>query len=469
MRLAIVTVYDSIVNYGSYLQAYALNKVLINMGHEVYFIERMEEKEILNRFDNLCVIQNQIPKNRNLRKLRQISRKIKIKREQLANIHRFNQFKNDWKEFKIINISEIKNYKIDALICGSDEIWNINNKDIDFNFYSCEWEHSLPKLAYAISSGTTKKEELLQLKGSIDAIGDFDIILPRDNATQQLILKITGQNCNEVCDPTILLGRDNYPQINCEKNYGNYLLVYSYYIRKKERAFILKYAKEHKLKIISPCIYFEDADENIFVPSLEFPTLIKNANCVFTTTFHGTIFSLMFAKRLCCLSRLPKISDLIEKCNAKNTILPENASYEQFCEIMSNDLDHIEIESQMSEMKQLSKSCLLDGLNQLENKKHKPIGTLKQTYPKIYYGKTCNNDVLKKSSSGGLFYELAQSVLKDGGVVFGAVYNAQKHLVYHESTEKVALNDLMRSKYVESQIGNTYQQIIDFLKEGRKV
>lgn len=36
MKIAIVTVYDSVVNFGSFLQAYAMSKVLESRGHEVF-------------------------------------------------------------------------------------------------------------------------------------------------------------------------------------------------------------------------------------------------------------------------------------------------------------------------------------------------------------------------------------------------------------------------------------------------
>ena len=44
MKVGIVTVYDS-NNFGSYLQAYALKKVIEKLGHNVYFIKFRTEKE----------------------------------------------------------------------------------------------------------------------------------------------------------------------------------------------------------------------------------------------------------------------------------------------------------------------------------------------------------------------------------------------------------------------------------------
>ena len=57
MKIAIVTVYDSVVNFGSFLQAYAMSKVLESRGHEVFFVRRMPNDEILKRFNRLAKIQ----------------------------------------------------------------------------------------------------------------------------------------------------------------------------------------------------------------------------------------------------------------------------------------------------------------------------------------------------------------------------------------------------------------------------
>ena len=56
MKIAIVTVYDSVVNFGSFLQAYAMSKVLESRGHEVFFVRRMPNDEILKRFNRLAKI-----------------------------------------------------------------------------------------------------------------------------------------------------------------------------------------------------------------------------------------------------------------------------------------------------------------------------------------------------------------------------------------------------------------------------
>lgn len=73
------------------------------------------------------------------------------------------------------------------------------------------------------------------------------------------------------------------------------------------------------------------------------------------------------------------------------------------------------------------------------------------------------------SSSGGVFTAIATSVLLKGGVVFGAKFDSE-WLVKHDYTESIeGLAAFRGSKYMQSQIGNTYRQAEEFLKTGRKV
>ena len=97
---------------------------------------------------------------------------------------------------------------------------------------------------------------------------------------------------------------------------------------------------------------------------------------------------------------------------------------------------------------------------------HKP-----STYPVLetYAAKHTNTEVKLKSSSGGVFTALAEVILAEGGVVFGSAFDKEWNVV-HTYTENIAdLDNLRRSKYVQSNIGNTYQQAKAFLDSGRKV
>lgn len=82
----------------------------------------------------------------------------------------------------------------------------------------------------------------------------------------------------------------------------------------------------------------------------------------------------------------------------------------------------------------------------------------------------CNNEKLReKSSSGGIFAQIAAKILEKGGIVFGAAYNEKMRVAhkYIESVEELPL--LQSSKYVQSEIGNAYKEAQEFLKKGRLV
>lgn len=79
-----------------------------------------------------------------------------------------------------------------------------------------------------------------------------------------------------------------------------------------------------------------------------------------------------------------------------------------------------------------------------------------------------DKEALLNSSSGGVFYAIASNVLNGNGVVYGAAFEGKK--VRHKRVESLAkIKDLMGSKYVQSDTGDTYSQVKQDLKSGKKV
>ena len=88
---------------------------------------------------------------------------------------------------------------------------------------------------------------------------------------------------------------------------------------------------------------------------------------------------------------------------------------------------------------------------------------------KVYAVKNRNEEIRKQSSSGGVFTLLAEEVIKEGGVVFGARFD-EKWEVKHDFTETMeGLGAFRGSKYVQSRLEDNYQKAEAFLKQGRKV
>lgn len=80
-----------------------------------------------------------------------------------------------------------------------------------------------------------------------------------------------------------------------------------------------------------------------------------------------------------------------------------------------------------------------------------------------------DDSIRMQSSSGGIFTALAEQIIRENGVVFGARFD-EKWEVKHDYTETIeGLKVFRGSKYVQSRIGDTFKQAEFFLKAGRKV
>lgn len=90
-------------------------------------------------------------------------------------------------------------------------------------------------------------------------------------------------------------------------------------------------------------------------------------------------------------------------------------------------------------------------------------------YPVAFAAKSENDSMRMRSSSGGVFYELASQMLRDGGYVCGAVFDDEFHVKHILSTAKEDILHMMGSKYAQSDVGYCYREVKDVLEKGCKV
>lgn len=88
---------------------------------------------------------------------------------------------------------------------------------------------------------------------------------------------------------------------------------------------------------------------------------------------------------------------------------------------------------------------------------------------KVYAAKNKNEEIRRQSSSGGIFTLLAENVINEGGVVFGARFNENWDVIHSWTDTIEGIAAFRGSKYVQSTIGDTYREAREFLKQGRKV
>lgn len=78
-------------------------------------------------------------------------------------------------------------------------------------------------------------------------------------------------------------------------------------------------------------------------------------------------------------------------------------------------------------------------------------------------------EIVLNSSSGGVFFGIANRIISKGGVVFAAVYSNDFRKVEFASSDDVPLERMLKSKYVESLVGLSFQKIKEELEKGRTV
>lgn len=94
-------------------------------------------------------------------------------------------------------------------------------------------------------------------------------------------------------------------------------------------------------------------------------------------------------------------------------------------------------------------------------------GVVKDYTP--YMLKANDKSIVMQSSSGGVFSLLSAKIIEEGGVVYGARYNYELERLEHCSTDDCSIEELRKSKYIESYLGNIFTDVRKQLQIGRKV
>lgn len=330
-KVCIVTVYNA-CNYGSFLQAYGLQKFLSENGYEPYFINMPVEYDKIIRAG------------------------LQSKEYSEYEAKKYEKLLANQKVFRVVdNVDE----SYVCSIVGSDTIWNF----FDSTYYNIPYfvgeglDGCDNIISYAASIGLSRISKLFLLRFSkIMSIRKFKAISVRDDRTEKLV-KLIGRKAKRVLDPTFLVDFEvKKPEINIE---NPYILVYTYGLTSLQINSVKEYAKENNLKIIATGSLCEWADMNLAVDSFEWLWLAQNAKCIVTTTFHGTIFSIKYNKNFAVMmDNSAKINSLLKEFNLAERICNENTLSEK----LNTLIDYSTINEIMSNRIDESKKFLLDNI-----------------------------------------------------------------------------------------------------------
>jgi len=340
-RVGILTHYYHNNNYGGNLQAYAL-ATYINM------LDGYEAEQIAFQFEgnpNKPIILRELIQKKTKRLVCKMFLHPKWTAKKIIHIASINSIKCclysfinskyrkrfDIREAAIRSFNECKiphsksNYSqdnisasnalYDIFVVGSDQVWSGCSEAFALGFV----EKGKGKLSYAasISRQSISEEHSYFLR---ERLRDYDSISVRDVTDFQIVSKLTSKDVQIVLDPAFLLTREEWDKIVPARSYCDEPYVFCYYLGNSEsvKKLTKKFAKEKGLKLITLPHFidnsnafikndflFGDIQEYAISPA-DFVGLIKNAEYVFTDSFHAAVFSLIFQKEFFVFDRVSK-------------------------------------------------------------------------------------------------------------------------------------------------------------------
>ena len=344
MKIGVITFSNSKDNYGQMLQIYAMQCFLKKMGHECFLIRYTDSPKAkasfkwskaityLCRFPQYAIWYVQQKKERRQQKVYATS-------AQSSNIlRRFDEFLRDNIEMtpKIYDETSIINNppQADAYVCGSDQIWCG-----DWAYYLNFASENAIKIAYAPSMGgitNFSPEYEAQMKRLIHRL---DFVGMREQSGVEVCKRLGRTDAVQVVDPTLLLDTKDYDKIRIPVATPKpYLFLYllGNPIGYKTKYFY-DYAASQGLGVVYVASQGKVDDYEKFPAQVgEWVELLANAEMVITNSFHCTVFSLIYHRRVVTVPLVggyermnTRINELLENAGLEDLILNKELEYYQ--------------------------------------------------------------------------------------------------------------------------------------------
>lgn len=323
MRLGILTFHRAF-NTGALLQAFALAHSLKDLGHEVVFPD--------------CHLACQSPRfpaflstHSGPRKILSLLQYLRIQVLSLGAVDRRRSLHRKFVE-KYLPTQQCSVARLpdicDAVIVGSDQVWNPQLIGDDAGvFLGDELPPGLPRIAYAASIGDTAlspgdEKRLLKAAKGYASISMREVSVDvRDRAERGPAL---------TCDPSLLLGRDDYLDVAAPRRMhrGRYVLFYVLSLNRHIMECAEKVGRLTGLDVVILSMYQASrykCPPNVviaFGPS-EWLAYFRDAECVVAKSFHGTAFSVIFEKPFVSLRETSGDFDSRPGAFLRNVGMPE--------------------------------------------------------------------------------------------------------------------------------------------------
>ena len=293
-RVGLVT-FPRAYNYGTALQAVALQSALEMRGADPYFADHICEK--IEAADRLLDIKRILDWKYTVAHLLNLP----TARKRAA---KFRQFSSAFMRFG----PENPRYA-DTMIAGSDQIWNTTLTGNDRYYFLDFPKQNIKKAAYAASFGVSEldKEQMASLRG---VLSDFDFLSVREQQGAAIVREILDVDVPIVCDPTLLLTKKEWERYMVpSETTGGYIFVYTVFNSEEIWGFAQTLSERTGLPIKTvsySTLHKHSAIYDYTAGPAEWLRYMADADYVVTNSFHGVVFSLNFEKQF--FYQLPPVS-----------------------------------------------------------------------------------------------------------------------------------------------------------------
>jgi len=370
--------WTSFYNYGTCLQAYALQNYIESLGYENRIID-----------DSSIVFAGTKPEKSLVVESKWKRRWRKVWQSVYANYRTFyrcqrllcrgvDEFKANTLKIDRDTASVQKDEKdYDVYICGSDQIWTPSGfENPRWTFYYAAFTNK-NKISYAPSIGgyfipDEWKDKVAEL------ISSFSAISVREEAGRAALQELTSQKVELVVDPTLLLSKQDWEEVlpRTIRKDGKYVLGYILTPNDTYYQIAREYARQHGMKLFLFMLNLQDygqADKYVSGSPLDFLEYVRNADVVFTDSFHGTIFSTIFERPFYTFKRFAedspinqnsRIETLLKTMGAENRLV--NGKYPMA--LATDDLNFPEMKRWLEPLIADSKIFLKKNLSLIEKR-----------------------------------------------------------------------------------------------------
>ncbi len=285
-------------NPGSVLQAYALKSTFDSCGIDVSVLNAQHPT-----WGNYRMIPgvDTFTRGNGPWKIRQVARWIKQEHNHHKKMGKYLRFQK-----RFLNIDSPvatpedlgrKAAKLDALVVGSDQVWNYDLPLVDACYFGGFTNAPSKKYAYAASFGKDSVDDD-RLDETSRLLQGFDRISVREKNSRELAEKLSGKNVSVLPDPSLLLTADKWAKIEIPPPEKNYVLVYLREESDVVTAYAEKLAAQKGLQVvvIVRSRLIGEKEKKILDPR-EWLGYVRHADCVLTNSFHGVCFAMIFEKQ----------------------------------------------------------------------------------------------------------------------------------------------------------------------------